>query len=573
MAALLGVCGACAIAGLAACDNGEPPVEKIPEITETVRYSEKTNPYAELTWQEYADVDDWDAKMTEAKVYYQFEGSYSEAYQGDYSRTFLYMNCYEDGSRHATYGNDRYYGFWTNVDNRGRENLVLHIVRFNNGEYNNGLYESVVDSYSHDFYEYQSTIIWNQWGARTVNIFGSHYSPVKSITLGTPDSATHYTLGDNFTTEGLTVTVTHENGKSIDIDEQSFAQNDCRVKFTGVRTVEPEEEGDPTEETFAYNSRYTFEKEGDEEVTVTYINTEVSAKYKVSVYGINGITVNADEAVKEFYVGDRHDATGLVITADRKDGQKATIAASRCTFEGFDSSKAAQSQEITVKFLDFEDTYSVKIVAPTYTGQGKYNGTTGEVKITVITDKTCDVEFGGKTAHCEYTTMSMGSGVIYSLVKPAEGSLGVSDEEWNSLHKQYTVNRADLSLGMIMVYEIPDNGYNDPNCSRFAYEPFHTPIGGYCEQRFLYIDEASGTLTFTYKYFNGGSTDTWVLKFTITEQEDGTKLLTFTEVVSSEIGWSGKNGAFENGDMIKEWILHDDFTATPNGVDTSNIDK
>lgn len=551
--------------------GGEPPKEEVPEIKETVRYSEKTNPYAELTWQEYADIDDWDKKSTEAKIYYQFEGSYSEAYQGDYSRTFLYMNCYEDGSLHATYGNDRYYGFWTNVDRRGRENLVLHIVRFNNVEYNNGLYESVVDSYSHDYYEYQSSIIWNQWGARTVLIFGAHYSPVESITVTAPDTATHYTLGDNFTTEGLAVTVTRKNGKSIDIDEQSFAQSDCRVKFTGVRTVEPAE-GEPTEETFSYNSRYAFTKEGEEEVTVTYINTEVSAKYKVNVYGINGITVDASEAIKEFYVGDQHDATGLVITADRKDGQKANVAASRCEFAGFNSSSVAETQEITVKFLGFEDKYSVKIVAPTYKGQGKYNGTTGEVKLKIVTDKTCDVEFNGKTAHCEYTTMSMGSGVIYTLIKPAEGGLGVTDDEWNGLHKQYSANRADLSLSMIMVYEIPDNGYA-AGTSRFEYEPFHNPIGGYCEQRFLYIDEASGTLTFTYKYYNGGVTDTWVLKFTITDQADGTKLLTFTEVVSVNASASGKAGAFDNGDMIKEWVLHDDFTATPNGVDTSEIDK
>ena len=79
-----------AICGLTACKNGKPPKEEIPTPTDSVRYTEKTNPYAELGWDEYKDVDDWTAKLTdEDGIYYQFEGSYAEGYQGDYSRTYI----------------------------------------------------------------------------------------------------------------------------------------------------------------------------------------------------------------------------------------------------------------------------------------------------------------------------------------------------------------------------------------------------------------------------------------------------------------------------------------------------
>ncbi len=318
-----------------------PTEEEVPEITETVRYSEKTNPYAELTWQEYKDIDDWGKKQKEAPIYYQFEGSYSEAYQGNYSRTFLYMNCYEDGSLHATFGNENYYGFWTNVDRRGRTNVVLHIVRYNDREYNGGVYESVCEAMTHEYYEYSSTIIWDSFGTRTVLISGGHYSPVKSLTVS--GGQTKAMVGDDFSTDGLKVTVTREDGKSTDIDEQSFPQNDCRVKFSG----------------------YDSTTEGNHEITVTYINTDVTATYNCEVFGLGGISVDASEAKTTYYIGDTLDTKGLAIKADRNDGEKVSLAAKRCKFEGFDTSKAAESLAVKIKFADFETTYNIKVVEPT----------------------------------------------------------------------------------------------------------------------------------------------------------------------------------------------------------------
>ena len=44
--------------GLAAC-TPEAPEEVVPEIKERVRYSEKTNPYAEVAWDQIGNLEDW----------------------------------------------------------------------------------------------------------------------------------------------------------------------------------------------------------------------------------------------------------------------------------------------------------------------------------------------------------------------------------------------------------------------------------------------------------------------------------------------------------------------------------
>lgn len=500
-----------------------PTEEEVPEITETVRYSEKTNPYAELTWQEYKDIDDWGKKQKEAPIYYQFEGSYSEAYQGNYSRTFLYMNCYEDGSLHATFGNENYYGFWTNVDRRGRTNVVLHIVRYNDREYNGGVYESVCEAMTHEYYEYSSTIIWDSFGTRTVLISGGHYSPVKSLTVS--GGQTKAMVGDDFSTDGLKVTVTREDGKSTDIDEQSFPQNDCRVKFSG----------------------YDSTTEGNHEITVTYINTDVTATYNCEVFGLGGISVDASEAKTTYYIGDTLDTKGLAIKADRNDGEKVSLAAKRCKFEGFDTSKAAESLAVKIKFADFETTYNIKVVEPTFKGNANYAGGSGEIALTLVGDKDCEVAFDGKTAKLNYTTRTVGEQIVYNLSRPADDTT-ITDAEWKGLHKQYICDKAALTLSMAMVYTIPDY----PQSDREENEPM-PGIGGNTEQRVIFLDSETKEATISYKYWYADHTDTFICKYTLEGD-----ILTFTDLV--KVVQVGGNGS-QYGNLHKTWRLTDDFIA------------
>ena len=93
-------------------DGGKTPVlstERIKFGTKDGIEGAKKNPYVDTEWNEFEGLVDWDEKWENDPIYYGFEGSYSEAYQGDYSRTYMYMNCYEDGLLHGQYGREKYY--------------------------------------------------------------------------------------------------------------------------------------------------------------------------------------------------------------------------------------------------------------------------------------------------------------------------------------------------------------------------------------------------------------------------------------------------------------------------------
>lgn len=593
---------ACAF-GVVAC-SGEPPKEEVPVITERVRYTDETNPYAELEWQEFQDIDDWNDKLLNAPVYYQFEGSYSEAYQGNYSRDFLYMNCYEDGSVFGSVNGSNsecYYGYWTNVNSRGKEILVLHILLYNGKEYNQGMGEIVCDTQTGSYYDFASNIALDKWGnQRTMSISGYRYSPVKSLTVS--GGKTEYTIGDDFTTKGLTVTVNRENGKSIAIDEESFGKSDCRVSFAGYDKATP----------------------GAQDITVTYLNTEIKTTYKVNVYGLTGIKVDASAGKTKYHLGDSFESTGIVVSAMRDNGTEGEIDHSRCEFSGFDasepvegqeisvklkgtdytttydiqvfgvksfeidasnvqkeyyvgdklntegivlnatfldeatsevnaklcefsgfdSSAAAESQTITVSFGGIEKTYNVKITAPVFNGKGKIDGASKDISIKINTPEACELKYDSTTLNLNYTTMSVGNLTVYNLVK----TNSVDDATWGKLPKQYVLDKSDLSLSTAMIYEIPSN----PQSVRAEQEPM-PDIGGNTEQRYIILDEENGQATLTYKYWYAGQTDTFVMKYTL---ENG--VLTFTELVEiTAIGGGGAN--FEK--MYKTWTLNADFTA------------
>lgn len=599
--ALLTLGVTCSAVALAGC---EPPEEKVPEITEKVRYSEKTNPYAELLWNEFPDIDDWAAKQTDAPIYYQFEGSYSEAYQGNYNRDYLYMNCYEDGSLHATWGGrNNYYGYWTNVDKRGNQDLVLHVLNYNGSEYNSGIYDLVCDKTNADYYEYSSNIYNTLNGGRTITISGYHYSPIKSLEITTSPENTDYIINDSFTTKGLVVTVNRENGKSIAIDQESFGKSDCRVKFSGfdgktegeqeikvnyiytdveatykvsvlgiksiavdaakgkvnyhvgdefdknglsvvaTRTDDKKVNVDSTSRRLKYEGFDAKEATDKQTITVKLDNT-YSATFDIKVYAIDKLEIDASQAKKEYFVGDKVSKDNIKVMATFKDGVTDEVAAARFDIEDFDSSRAVESQTVNVAFQGLKKPFTVKIVAPEFKGTGKYGAEKGEVKIKVVTPDECEYTYKGKTITLNYKTMNAAGKTIYNLSLPAGSS--VSEDEFNSLHKQYILDKEDFSLTMATVYEIPSDD------RRAEQEPM-PGIGGNTEQRFIIIDEEAQTATITYKYWYASNTDTFVCKYTI---ENG--VLTFTQLVKIEqIGGGG--ASFDK--LYKTWTLKDNYEA------------
>lgn len=523
------VCVASTAAALAGC--AKTPEEQVPTITERVRYTEASNPYAELEWKEFADIDDWEEKQTSAPVYYQFEGSYSEAYQGNYSRDYLYMNCYEDGSVHGKVRNtangnriENYYGYWTNVNSRGKENLVLNILSYNGGEYNQGMYEIVCDTTT-GYYDFASNIAISKWGnQRTMSISGYRYSPVESLTVSTSEASSGCIIGDEMNYSGLVVTVNRENGKSIAIDEESYKDPTCRVKFEGFDSSEA----------------------GDIDVKVSYVDTEVSTTYKVKVMGITDIELDATEVVKTYNVGDKIDTTGLVVTATREDGVKTVIGVNKCTVTC--SGDAGKATPVNVEFQGYTKSYNVEI------NPIVLNGKVGEKDATLklVSTTACEYELGGVKYELNYGR-SLLNGTTYCKLSRPEGS-SITDAVWDAMDNNFVINveEGTLAVSKLVVYTISSEGDGStPGTERYENEPC-TAIGGGTEQRTLMVDETTGTATLSYKYWYAGQTDTFVCKYEI---KDG--VLTLTELVSSQVGGNRTN--FNS--IHKTWKLNADGTA------------
>lgn len=600
------LCGALAFGvalggfALAACGETEEPDP--PQITETVRYSEKTNPYKDVTWQEIKGIADWTEKAKNtSEIYYQFEGSYSEAYQENYSRNFMLMNCYKDGSLHATFGNENYYGYWTNVDRKGKTLVSLHVLRYQDSQYNNGAYDVICESMSHDYYEYSSNmpIIMFTNQMRSCLISGGHYSQIESLTV--EGGQTACVLGDSFSTEGLQVTINREDGKSILIDSQWYGKGNCPVTFSGF---DSSVKGD-TEVTLSYKNTdvtatyncsvmglkgisldtsnikanyhvgdkldttglvvnatrdddgisvvegrrykiYGFDSttEGEKTLTVKYDDKdEHTATFTVNVYGIKSLDVDFENVKKEYLVGDKIDLEGLVVNATFNDDLTDEIGVDSVTIEGFDTSAATESQEVTVKYQGLSQTYNIKVVAPAYKGDG--------VEIKIVSPSMCEFKFDGKTANLAYSTMNVGGRMIYSIAKPADVDMGITDDEFAALHKQYVLDRTDFSAVQTETsfYHIAYTTEAERKESEVVININDAP-GGNTEQRFIEIDESKGTATLTYKYWYAGTTDTFVMKYTI---ENG--VLTFTEEISGQ-SYCGITFA----KLHKKWTINADFT-------------
>ncbi len=429
--------------------------------TEVV-YTEKTNPYSKLTWEQYGTFGTPSFNDFATPVLYQFEGSYSEAYQGDYSREYLYLNCYRDGFLYGTLGGSGIYGYWTNRDNRDREQFVLHILRHGNAEYNQGVYDMLAEKVEdpNDYYEYSSSFIWDRsWGIRSVLIFGYKYTSVTEMTIDASAAKTEYLMGENLDTEGLKITIKRENGKTTQLD---------------------------------------------------------------NLTSVNGVR-----------------------------------------FLGFDSNTESDANVVYVRYRDAVGTFTVKIKAAVYSGKLKYddNEVDGSVKITSST--ACTVTFAGNTIKAKYTKSDVTGRTVYTLVAPGEDDdfeLGVSEEVWSKLGKRIILDIDEetgeytLEPFNIVMYTIPwDNypGYSGNVRNDFEVLSKGAPGGG-TTYRYIYLDTAKGEATLTYKYWYDSNTDTFVMKYTL---KDG--ILTFTELVSSEVGGSG--ASYDN--LYKEYRIIDDTYA------------
>ncbi len=109
-----------------------------------------------------------------------------------------------------------------------------------------------------------------------------------------------------------------------------------------------------------YNYIVSSDDEAIESETGTITVTETNTVKEISLKTVSGISIKTAASKTEYYVGDVLDTTGLTLTATYSDSTTADITEG---FEvtGFDSTVAAASQVITVKYKGSLASYNIKV--------------------------------------------------------------------------------------------------------------------------------------------------------------------------------------------------------------------
>ena len=95
--------------------------------------------------------------------------------------------------------------------------------------------------------------------------------------------------------------------------------------------------------------------------TGTITVTDETESIYIALKKVTGITIKSEASKKEYYTGDaKLDTAGLTLTVSYSDGSSDEVEKGFET-SGFDSSKAVESQIITIKYKGAETTYTIKV--------------------------------------------------------------------------------------------------------------------------------------------------------------------------------------------------------------------
>ncbi len=138
---------------------------------------------------------------------------------------------------------------------------------------------------------------------------------------------------------------------------------DEEINLTGTVVMATYSDGAKAFVTGWKASGYDKTKMGEQEIFVTYTEGDVTKEtsYKVNVGAVPFEIKITEKPIKtEYYVGDGLDLTGLEVKALYDDGTEKDVT-DKVTVSGFDSSKEAESQEITVTYGGKTTSFTVKI--------------------------------------------------------------------------------------------------------------------------------------------------------------------------------------------------------------------
>lgn len=164
-----------------------------------------------------------------------------------------------------------------------------------------------------------------------------------SIVVDASGAKTVFTVGDEFTYEGIVVTARFSNQTSKQVTDFTVP-NKPDMTTAGTKTV-----------------------------TVDYQGKTATYDIEVKSGTLERIEVNADQAKKEFYVGDAFTSNGIVVTAYYSDESSEVV--TNYTVSQPDMSKAGQ-KTVTVTYQEMTAQYTITVeVAPIEAFPEEYNGT------------------------------------------------------------------------------------------------------------------------------------------------------------------------------------------------------
>lgn len=260
----------------------------------SVIWQEDTHPYKDATAEQIINnVSASPNRFLHHKVY-EFEGKYTEAYQGNFNYTYSYIYLWEDGLYNGTAAGTPIYGYWYNRTAAGEPCLILKDT-----EGNDMVCEDVKTSNTNRYYDWMGDLRTTTNGGRTVKMNGFLYTPVIGLYLDYGDNDLNYDFGEKFDTSTWTVNIIRNDLRHsviINPDEATWTLPDMR-------------------------------KPGEQEVKVTWQNdAEGEKEFETSL----SIKVGEDDATYEFdysspdvkkeyrYV-DRFDPTGIHVTRKTED--------------------------------------------------------------------------------------------------------------------------------------------------------------------------------------------------------------------------------------------------------------
>ena len=191
-----------------------------------------------------------------------------------------------------------------------------------------------VETTGYDANSLNEQIITVTYAGKTATFKVTVKNEITRISVKTAPSKTTYIKGEELDLTGGIITVTYEDGSTIEIPMTSN-----EVEITG----------------------YNGQEEGEQEITVTY--AEKTATFKVTVRNeITGISIKSAPSKTTYIKGEELDLTGGIITVTYEDGSivEVPMTSSEVEITGYNEQEEGE-QEITVTYAGETATFIITV--------------------------------------------------------------------------------------------------------------------------------------------------------------------------------------------------------------------